>query len=582
MPTEHRLAITIKGGVSLGAYEAGALKQTLLLIANNNSIPGSIKWYVDVITGASAGSMTAAMTGLALIAGSSLNPPDPFYQAWVQGVSVSAMLPRAQGDQGYNLFDATALDRIAASNIRLPLTVTQPHPALKPSNPLVKLLFTLSRLQTDPTKVDTWAGDLQYKEFADSARFDLGLVTNRGAIPNPTNPTVAAYAVLTDGDTSAPSGVDNVVSDLSSAWNALVSAAITSGSFPIAFAPRCLRRWINGGWIDVNYVDGGLYDNDPLGEAINLAHDVDWSDDALKDSDRRFLVVHTEPSDTSGRTLSANTSALLEVEVLDAIKTILSGFVLESQTSGLRGIQPINDQVDQRLEVLRSIATALSGIQPATRYTGAIEVLRVARNLTPKQISDFRGWLIPDLQFADDLLFQQVSGLNAAEIESFLDLALLYDLSSNLVDKVKIKPILVAPPSGSSLSGDPLYGFAGFFDVALRARDFQQGMWDAYQAWKQVSLAVDDRGRSIGDFDMTGTIPPPDPQSAKAIDLDSLTQYKDELEDFRQRVKIVLDSLSTELDSGTGLLSDAKALVLKKLLEAGGDSAIDEGLKNSD
>ena len=117
MPTEHRLAITIKGGVSLGAYEAGALKQTLLLIANNNSIAGSIKWYVDVITGASAGSMTAAMTGLALIAGSSLNPPDPFYQAWVQDVSVSALLPRAQGDQGLNLFDATALDRIAASNI---------------------------------------------------------------------------------------------------------------------------------------------------------------------------------------------------------------------------------------------------------------------------------------------------------------------------------------------------------------------------------------------------------------------------------------------------------------------------------
>lgn len=139
---------------------------------------------------------------------------------------------------------------------------------------------------------------------------------------------------------------------------------------------------------------------------------------------------------------------------------------------------------------------------------------------------------------------------------------------------------MVAPASGSSLSGDPLYGFAGFFDVALRARDFQQGMWDAYQAWQQLSLTVDAKGRPIGDFDMTGTTPPPDPQSAKAIDLDSLTQYKGELEDFRQRVKKVLDSLSSELDTGTGLLSDAKALVLKKILEAVGDSAIDTGLKS--
>jgi hypothetical protein len=63
-----------QGGVSLGAYEAGALNQTLALIGRNNAIEGSTKWYVDVIT-ASAGSMTAVSSAVALIAGP--NGPKP-------------------------------------------------------------------------------------------------------------------------------------------------------------------------------------------------------------------------------------------------------------------------------------------------------------------------------------------------------------------------------------------------------------------------------------------------------------------------------------------------------------------------
>jgi predicted acylesterase/phospholipase RssA len=69
MASERRLAISIKGGVSLGAYEAGALFETLRLIQYNNSLPvdESTRWYIDVLSGASAGSITAAIVALALI-----------------------------------------------------------------------------------------------------------------------------------------------------------------------------------------------------------------------------------------------------------------------------------------------------------------------------------------------------------------------------------------------------------------------------------------------------------------------------------------------------------------------------------
>ena len=51
MAEERRLAICIKGGVSLGAYEAGVLAETLELIANNNSRPNTIPWYIDTLAG---------------------------------------------------------------------------------------------------------------------------------------------------------------------------------------------------------------------------------------------------------------------------------------------------------------------------------------------------------------------------------------------------------------------------------------------------------------------------------------------------------------------------------------------------
>ena len=60
------------------------------------------------------------------------------------------------------------------------------------------------------------------------------------------------------------------------AWSALVQTAIASGSIPFAFAPRDLRRWIGGAWLDQYFQDGGIYDNDPIGQTINKAHDIDW------------------------------------------------------------------------------------------------------------------------------------------------------------------------------------------------------------------------------------------------------------------------------------------------------------------
>ena len=58
-----RLAITIAGAVSLGGYEAGVLYEVLEALRQHNELPvnANNKIIVDVLTGASAGGMTATI-----------------------------------------------------------------------------------------------------------------------------------------------------------------------------------------------------------------------------------------------------------------------------------------------------------------------------------------------------------------------------------------------------------------------------------------------------------------------------------------------------------------------------------------
>src|ERR1035441_9665560 len=103
MAEERRLAICIKGGVSLGAYEAGVLAETLELIANNNSRPNTIPWYIDTLAGASAGSMTAVATACTLLN----NTSDYLAEMWVYKAKLSTLAPDSPNDtdKGYQSGD---------------------------------------------------------------------------------------------------------------------------------------------------------------------------------------------------------------------------------------------------------------------------------------------------------------------------------------------------------------------------------------------------------------------------------------------------------------------------------------------
>ena len=100
MPVKY-LAITISGAVSLGSYEAGATYEILDAIRQHNQHPETIATgdfiRVDVLTGASAGGMTAAILAQKLLfaadqfvdeSGNSSPYANPLYDTWVKTISL--------------------------------------------------------------------------------------------------------------------------------------------------------------------------------------------------------------------------------------------------------------------------------------------------------------------------------------------------------------------------------------------------------------------------------------------------------------------------------------------------------------
>src|SRR5260370_37007332 len=98
-----RLAITIAGAVSLGSYEAGVLYEVLDAIHQHNCVPGTPdeeRIEIDVLTGASAGGMTAAIVAQKMLyAADEFRDPydNPLYNVWVKQIDLVGLLDTKNG-----------------------------------------------------------------------------------------------------------------------------------------------------------------------------------------------------------------------------------------------------------------------------------------------------------------------------------------------------------------------------------------------------------------------------------------------------------------------------------------------------
>lgn len=294
-PTDKtfEIGLVLAGAVSAGAYTAGVIDYLLETLEtwqaakeNGQRVPKhNIK--IKVITGASAGGMTAAISVVELFRRAALKERPAgykslMYQAWVEEIDIKELLKTddlGRDPQIKSLLDSTIIDKIADGIIRPedpPVWRPIPYVADK-----LKLYLTLSNLRGLP------------------------------------------YTIKLQGETNLPYGMmdhaDYQYIQISKettkvAWRRLRNAAVATGAFPVGLASRLIKRdtteyeervLCDGRLVTNNLqldtargeayhfvaVDGGVLNNEP----IELARSV-WNDD---DAAKTQNVVGLESLDES-------------------------------------------------------------------------------------------------------------------------------------------------------------------------------------------------------------------------------------------------------------------------------------------
>jgi hypothetical protein len=291
-----KLAVVISGAVSLGSFEAGVIYEVLEAIARHNeslSENDGNRIEIDVITGASAGGMTACILAQNLLYddGSLRKPYDnPLYKAWVEEVDIVPLLKIQDiEDQKKSLLEKKVVEDIAAKYLLdKEKRGSQKHSAASSE---IQIGVAMSNLNGFNYQVKTSQNQtFGYTRFKDQFVCSVRREEN--------GDVVLKEKKLEEDDTWEDSR------DIK--WSDLREAGISSGAFPLAFPMRSIFRVGEGKFSnrdsknknDENpdsvhkgnylYTDGGVFENEPVGMARAL---VDHSEDRKNNVARYYLLV---------------------------------------------------------------------------------------------------------------------------------------------------------------------------------------------------------------------------------------------------------------------------------------------------
>ena len=330
------VALTVSGGVSLGAYEAGYLYYSLAAMGANPDLS-----RVLVATGASAGSVNALLSLRASCGGASPDPRESlFFRVWVpMGLK---QLYRPDSTNPLAAFSQDSLVQVG----RL---VEEELARGLPESCDVVLGIVASRLS--PRLLQAAADRL--KVPVTEEHFAVRL---RGRGPG-RMPLLTNYVDPDDEEEQAllPEGADGSVP-----FADLLDAVIASTSFPVAFPPRAVKHCVvrtkgkappfcpERSAATALFVDGGVFDNSPLRLAATFAAgglrrapdgSMHWKDaPVLQDPgapprEMAFAFLSADAAAFPDQTASTATSA--DPSLLPLLLKELGGFVNSARSREL-------------------------------------------------------------------------------------------------------------------------------------------------------------------------------------------------------------------------------------------------------
>jgi hypothetical protein len=474
-----KLAITISGAVSLGSYESGVLYEVLDAICQHNSDPSTIaddRIVIDVLTGASAGGMTAIVLAQKLLysAGEFQGPyNNPLYNLWVKRISLAGLQATEDNEPALNsLFSSNLIEAIS-------------HEALK------------ERYVTTPAPPQQ-----RHAAVGDSIRVGVA-ITNLNGVGYGYSVIPSGKFVYIDYGDQLTRHIEASSCDTADFWEPLRQAAVACGAFPGAFRPQDMERSSTAEPNDYagqnlepwerdpgtfTYSDGGILQNQPLGMAKNL---VDLIDLHLRQDKRFYLFVspHAKDPDANDSFHAANADYLHLFQRLIEVVMGQSGFedwitakgmnervaLLDARAQGLKDAI-LKGQID--ITCLATTAVSLLSLffpndEHLSPGATAPETLIQAQ----ERIAD---------QYKDEL--NALAGVTGGE-DGFRDAVLAFETAAGLGarDHMTIYGITA---THSELAGAGLQAFLGFFDQRFRDHDYDVGRTHAREVLLDPALSM--------------------------------------------------------------------------------------------
>jgi len=464
-----RLAVTISGAVSLGSYEAGVLYEIINAIGQHNGDPATTpdeKIEIDVLTGASAGGMTAAIAAQKLLfeAGSlSDSYNNSFYRPWVRDISIQGLLALQSGeDPTHSILSSNLVEAISQKHLtaRFATPHVPPsrvrHPA---SAPAIRLGLALSNLNgVDYSRAMRPSGNFVYTRHQDQITSLL--------------------------DSGLPDQYDTF-----GLWEVLRNACVSCGAFPFAFRCKDLTRhkqeydqeFLDPGSFPSDtrtftYTDGGVFQNEPLGMAKNF---VDEIDDHRNIESRFYLFV---APGARGSTLNSAFNAS-NANYLATLAQLLTSIQGQAQFHDWITAESLNDKINlfnSRALGLKDALLLNPGNPGFVDFNALIPTSTALLPILfppPNQVSSLgetraNAWHRLQSQFASD--YQTLVNKSQQAADAWLDAILTFETAADLGDKDEMV-IYGITASDSELAGADVHAFQGFCDLAFRDHDYDVG-----------------------------------------------------------------------------------------------------------
>ena len=480
----YRVAFAISGAVSLGSYEAGTIYEIISALSEHNkNLPenSNDRIEIDVLSGASAGGMTAALIAHKLLYDPAMlngETSNAAYKAWVEKVDIQGLLSHHDDDfPKTSLLSSNFVGKIAED------LITNRHknneiPEPGPHNTAAKKIhlgLAMSNLNGVDYKLDVFSTS---EEGLDQGEFIQTRFQDR-VTEELTNEYKAKQ------------------------WEDIITACRGCGAFPFAFSPMKLaRNWgrhqhdyarrgaspFNNGSKDENfyYMDGGAFNNYPLGLARTLTRKIDSTPEDFEN--RYYFYISPNPKNS---VRDANFKVDATSGMKDTALQMAKSIFWQGRFQEWMQVETVNEkvkQLDERAEELLQVLSNNPG--RLQTHSAAYDSLLHALYGPSSYTNDFQRL---EKAFCTTPQLQQLSPLLK---DTWIKGIVIMEKSGGLENRESMK-VYTITTTNEDLASEHLAGFLGFLDKRLREHDYLLGRIRGMQVVEHI-LNHKDNASALG------------------------------------------------------------------------------------